>query len=172
LSVTWRQISGFLMDLSFLHQKKNDHHDVNKTVLKVLLDNPNPIKSIILTDIFITNEGPSWSWSYGSWISNYLCNQYLSPLMLWVRNPLRRGVLDTTLYDKVCQWLPTGWWFSLNTPVSSTNKTDRHDITEILLKVTVNTINLYLNLYQMIHKNVGFFYFLNDLFFFKAVPIV
>jgi hypothetical protein len=25
-------------------------------------------------------------------------------------------------------------------PVSSTNKTDRHDITEILLKVTLNTI--------------------------------
>jgi hypothetical protein len=26
----------------------------------------------------------------------------------------------------------TGWWFSLDTPVSSTNKTVRHDITEIL----------------------------------------
>jgi hypothetical protein len=26
-------------------------------------------------------------------------------------------------------------------PVSSTNKTDRHDITEILLKVVLNTIN-------------------------------
>ena len=24
-----------------------------------------------------------------------------------------------------------GWWFSLGTPVSATNKTDRHDITEI-----------------------------------------
>jgi len=36
------------------------------------------------------------------------------------------------LYDKVCQWLATGQWFS---PVSSTNKTDRHDITEVLLKV-------------------------------------
>jgi len=23
-------------------------------------------------------EGPSWSWSYGSWIINYLCNQCLS----------------------------------------------------------------------------------------------
>jgi|JYMV01.1.fsa_nt_gi methylthioribose-1-phosphate isomerase len=30
--------------------------------------------------------------------------------------------------------------FSLSTPVSSTNKTDRHDITEILLKVALNTI--------------------------------
>jgi hypothetical protein len=26
------------------------------------------------------------------------------------------------------------------TPISSTNKTDRHDITEILLKVALNTI--------------------------------
>jgi hypothetical protein len=24
--------------------------------------------------------GPSWSWSYGSWMYNYLCNQYISPL--------------------------------------------------------------------------------------------
>jgi hypothetical protein len=57
----------------------------------------------------------------------YLCNQCLSPLTVWVRIPLRQGVLDITLCDKVCQWLTTGRWFSLGTPVSSTNKTDRHD---------------------------------------------
>jgi hypothetical protein len=28
-------------------------------------------------------------------------------------------------------------WFSLDTPVFSTNKSDRHDITEILLRVAV-----------------------------------
>ena len=39
------------------------------------------------------------------------------------------GVLDTTLCDKVCQWLVTGQWFSPGTTVSSTNQTDRHDIT-------------------------------------------
>jgi hypothetical protein len=33
------------------------------------------------------------------------------------------------------------WWFSPGTPVSATNKTDRHDVTEILLKVALNTIN-------------------------------
>ena len=49
-----------------------------------------------------------------------------------------RCVLDTTLCDKVCQWLAAGQWFSPNTLVSSTNKTDRHD--EILLKVAFNTI--------------------------------
>jgi len=26
------------------------------------------------------SKGPSWSWSYGSWIYNWLCNQCLSPL--------------------------------------------------------------------------------------------
>jgi hypothetical protein len=31
-------------------------------------------------------------------------------------------------------------WFSLGTPVSSTNKADHHDITEILLKVALTTI--------------------------------
>jgi hypothetical protein len=31
-------------------------------------------------------------------------------------------------------------WFYPGTPVSSTNKTDHHDITEILLKVALNTI--------------------------------
>ena len=37
-----------------------------------------------------------------------------------------RGVLDTTLCYKVCQWLAAGLWFSLDTPVSPTNKTDCH----------------------------------------------
>jgi len=32
-------------------------------------------------------DGPSWSLSYGSWIYNYLCNQCLSPLKLWVWIP-------------------------------------------------------------------------------------
>ena len=52
-----------------------------------------------------------------------------------------RGVLDTTLCDKVCQRLVTGRWFSPGTPVSFTNKTDHHYITEILLKLALNTIN-------------------------------
>ena len=35
-----------------------------------------------------------------------------------------------------------GRWFSQGTPVSSTNKTDHQDLTEILLKVALNTITL------------------------------
>jgi hypothetical protein len=42
--------------------------------------------------------------------------------------------------------LATGLWFSLGTPVSSTNKTDHFDITEILLKVALNTKNSNSNL--------------------------
>ena len=57
-------------------------------------------------------------------------------ISLWLK---KKG--DTTLCDKVCQWLTTGQWFSPDTPVSSTNKSDRHDKTEILLKVALNTIN-------------------------------
>ena len=83
-------------------------------------------------------RGPSWLWSHGSWIYNYLCNQSLSRLMLWVRISIRARC--TTLCDKVCLWLATGRWFSSCTPVSSTNKTDRHDIPEILLKVALKTI--------------------------------
>ena len=84
-------------------------------------------------------KGESWSWSYGSWIYKYLCNQCLSPLKLWVRIPFMARWTRYTLCDKVCQWLAAGRWF---TPISSTNKTDCHDITEILLKVALNTINL------------------------------
>jgi hypothetical protein len=41
--------------------------------------------------------------------------------------------------DKVYQLLAHGRWFSLDTPASSTTKTDHHDIAEILLKVPLNT---------------------------------
>jgi hypothetical protein len=91
-----------------------------------------------LSCIVYYSKGPSWSCSYGSWIYNYLWNQCLSPLMLWVRISIRARC--TTICDKVYQWLATGRWFSLGPLVSSTNKTDHHDITEILLKVALNTI--------------------------------
>jgi len=43
--------------------------------------------------------------------------------------------------DKAYQLLAQGRWFSPGTPASSTTKTGRHDIAEILLKVALNTIN-------------------------------
>jgi hypothetical protein len=58
-------------------------------------------------------------------------------LYIFVFEP--RGVLETTLCDKVCQWLATGRWFSLGPPISSTNKTDHHDIAQIPMKVALDT---------------------------------
>ena len=48
-------------------------------------------------------------------------------------NPVHGDVYSIQYY--VRQLLATGRWFSSGTPVSSTNKTDRHDITEISLEV-------------------------------------
>jgi hypothetical protein len=72
----------------------------------------------------------------------FLHNHDQLVFFLWKKN---RNILFsfprlTTLCDKVCQWLVTGRWFS---PVSSINKTDSDYITEILLKVGLNTINIY-----------------------------
>ena len=77
-----------------------------------------------ICSFFINIKGWSWLWSYDSWIYNYLCNQYLSPLTLWVLISFRRY----KICDKVCQWLVTGRWFSPVPSASSTNKTDHHDI--------------------------------------------
>jgi hypothetical protein len=74
-------------------------------------------------------------------------------------NPVYDSVLNTTLCDKICQWLSTGWWFS---PVSSTNEIDRHDIPEILLKVALNTMpkpQQYLEKIQKFQKMVILTYF-------------
>ena len=54
-----------------------------------------------------------------------------------------RCVFNTALCDKVCQGIETGLWgFFLGTPVSSTSKTYRHNIADILLKLALNTITL------------------------------
>ena len=76
-----------------------------------------------------------------------------------------RGVLDTILSDWVCQWFATGLLFSPGTPVSSTNKTDRHifnwHIVESGIKDhnnNLNPTNIYLHVYApwptiiIIHK--------------------
>ena len=64
-----------------------------------------------------------------------LVSTCFSPLAI-LASVWKKMVSHTALCDQVCQWL-AGQWFSL---VSSTNKTYRHDLTEILLKVTLNTI--------------------------------
>jgi hypothetical protein len=62
---------------------------------------------------------------------------------VWVRArlcKLQKGCTRLVVAsDKVYQLLAHGRWFSLGTPASSTTKTGRHDIAEILLKVALNT---------------------------------
>ena len=72
--------------------------------------------------------------------TTYAISTYHQWSCVFEPRPLR-GVLDTTVCDKVWQWLATGRWFSPSTPVSCTNKTDRYNITEILLNVALSTIN-------------------------------
>jgi len=59
--------------------------------------------------------------------------------MAWVRARiciLQKGCTRLAAgSDTVYQLLALGLWFSLGTPASSTTKTGRHDIAEILLKV-------------------------------------
>jgi hypothetical protein len=57
--------------------------------------------------------------------------------------------------DKVYQLLVHDRWFSPGTTASSTTKTGRHDIAEILLKVALSTINQikslnHINLYDVV----------------------
>ena len=61
----------------------------------------------------------------------------------WVRAQLcklQKGCTRlATASDQAYQLLDHDRWFSLGTPASSTTMTGRHDIAEILLKVTLNT---------------------------------
>ena len=65
--------------------------------------------------------------------------------MAWVRArlcKLQKGCTRlAAANNKVYQLLVHGRWFSPGIAASSTTKTGRHDIAEILLKVTLNTIN-------------------------------
>ena len=114
----WQIISLCLI----FHQRQTHHLMVMENLKMVRLVTWQTPLNIPNKLLCITLQGQSWS--YGSWIYNYLCNQCLSPLMLGVQIPFWRGVLVITLCGKVCQWLTAGQWFSPDAPVSSTNKTN------------------------------------------------
>jgi len=73
----------------------------------------------------------------------------LSPIRRWFApcfvNYKKGCTRLTAASDKVFQLLVHGRWFSPGIPASSTTKTGRHDIAEILLKVALNTKNQSIN---------------------------
>jgi hypothetical protein len=85
--------------------------------------------------LFITCKGPGWL--------NVDLTAHTS------LSPIRRGFAPSFVNckkgctrlaaasDKAYQLLAQGRWFSPGTPASSTTKTGRHDIAEILLKVAL-----------------------------------
>jgi hypothetical protein len=77
----------------------------------------------------IVNGVLSWSWSYVVGFTTTCATSVYHHWSCEFEPRSWRGVLDTTLCDKVCQWLATCRWFSSGTPVFSINKSDRHDIT-------------------------------------------
>ena len=114
--------------------------------MNIFLKRKCPYESFLLMISIAIILGLSLSWSFGSWINNYLCNQCLSPLKLWVRIPF---MTRCTRYNIM--------WWSLSVTcnrsvVFSTNKTDHHNITETLLKVALNTIKQTNQIYQKIHS--------------------
>ena len=76
------------------------------------------------------------------WIYNYLYNECPSPLTF--QSCSLKGVLDPTLYDKVLSDLRQVNGFSSGTPISSTNKTDHHETTNMI------KAKLYKNVHWMV----------------------
>jgi hypothetical protein len=88
---------------------------------------------------------PSWSWLYGSLIYNYLCNQSLSSLSLWVRilfmaRCTRYNIMWIKFLSDLWQ---VGGFLQFPPPIKH-----RHKIIEILLQVAINTINQTISLHS------------------------
>ena len=130
----------------------------------------------VLLYVFTQGLGASMSQVVG------LPNNSYKPITntAWVRARLcilQKGCTRfATASDKVYQLLVRGRWFSPGTPASSTTKTGRCDIAEILLKVALNTKHqnqsiclhaLVLScdvLYNFLIKNYVWFVFFPQLF--------
>jgi hypothetical protein len=120
----------------FMKEKCEIISDINETaVIQVMMQS---LYHIIIVLIYMhvhsNHFGRGCKYAY-HFILYYLCNQCLSPLKFLVQIPF---MARCTRYNIVL--LVTGG--SLGTLVCSTNKSDHHNITEILLKWALNTITL------------------------------
>jgi hypothetical protein len=84
----------------------------------------------------------SWLWSHSDWIYSYLCNQSLLPVP--VRIPFKAmRCRYHIMWSNLSVTCNRSVVFPV-TPISSINKIDRQDISDILLKASLNTISLIL----------------------------
>jgi hypothetical protein len=145
---------------------KTGRHDIAELLLKVALNTikviqvPNSLNHQDLLNRF--NPATILCLSQAStWISNVirrglliLCSMIYSEKWLFVLLKLMKFLVRhrhcklqkgctrlASASHKVYQLLAHGLLFSPGTPASSTTKTGRHDIAELLLKVALNTIN-------------------------------
>jgi hypothetical protein len=98
---------------------------------------------------YITMVRYPWKYFVISWNEIVLWYFYSKMfLKLVIDSTITKSCISFTIFtrlvaasDKVYQLLAHGRWFSMSTPTSSTTKTGRHDIAEILFKVALNTID-------------------------------
>ena len=67
-----------------------------------------------------SHKGSSWSWLYGSWIYNYLCNQCLPPLKWWVQIPVTACCTRYNFMRYSLQGLWFFWVLRISPPIELT----------------------------------------------------
>ena len=92
---------------------------------------------------------------YNAFIVSYYSIVFYCDFQLYVDRRARDRVIVGFTTTYVISDL-SGRWFSSGTPIFFTNKSNRHDIAEILLKVMLNSITLILTialqLYTLLEK--------------------
>jgi hypothetical protein len=79
---------------------------------------------------------------------------------LWFRIQIRRGVLDTKLFDKVCHWLAIGQWFPPPIKLTATNwnivesGVKQHNPNP--LKYSIKLCHEYIMCYFHVHSSIVF----------------
>ena len=87
----------------------------------------------------IRYQGSSWSWLYGSWIYNYLMQSVPITTKFVISNTAHGELYSIQHVIKLVRVLRQ--LVSCRYTGLTTNKTDHHDITDILLKLALNTTN-------------------------------
>jgi hypothetical protein len=113
---------------------------------------------MLIVSVTVVEIGKRHISPFDSRLSYVTTNQVVVTVILW-KLTLYQGLGCTRLAaasDQVYQLLPHGRWFSVGTPASSTPKTGRRDIAEILLKVAWNPINQIKSLNQILDRGLIF----------------